>query len=317
MKSNDTFSLIESDEIREQLKGKLQKARSVILVSAYIKEIVIDWITENIKPDSQIQLIGRFRPDDFLSEASDISACAKGIALGWRMYMHENNHAKLYMFDESEIVIGSANLTTSGLKLYGSGNFELATVRPAGENDKSIIQSLISDSFPMDKNILDEMESILNEIRNEPDRREKAQLKWMEIFYKRDIENLWVHDLPFTKPTIHQNTEEATHDKEVFSLTGNKDEDSLRFKRSKIYQWLIKTITEKNGTKDIYFGELTAQIHNSLQDDPRPYRKKLKQLLQNLTEYIGYYDTNLRVDRPNHSQRIFLKTSLEENGESG
>lgn len=55
----------------------------------------------------------------------------------------------------------------------------------------------------------------------------------------------------------------------------------------------------------MYFGEITANLHNALLNDPRPYRKDVKQLLANLLNWIAALDINeIVVDRPAHSQRV-------------
>lgn len=80
--------------------------------------------------------------------------------------------------------------------------------------------------------------------------------------------------------------------------------NSLRW--STAYLWLIDVVVEKNG--EIYFGELASKLHDSLVTDPKPYRKDVKMLLANLLQMIVALDMpEIGVDRPNYSQRVFVK----------
>jgi len=46
-------------------------------------------------------------------------------------------------------------------------------------------------------------------------------------------------------------------------------------------------------------------LHDAFIDDPRPYRKDVKQLLNNLLSWIKILDIeDIKIDRPNHSERI-------------
>ena len=57
---------------------------------------------------------------------------------------------------------------------------------------------------------------------------------------------------------------------------------------SKIYKWLISQI-KKQKKQEIYFGNLSSIIHESLLDDPKPYRKNIKELQANLYSYVKFF----------------------------
>ena len=57
--------------------------------------------------------------------------------------------------------------------------------------------------------------------------------------------------------------------------------------------------------KEMYFGKITEKLHEILVNDPRPYRKEVKELLANLLQWIQDLGIDeVLVDRPNHSQRV-------------
>ena len=67
---------------------------------------------------------------------------------------------------------------------------------------------------------------------------------------------------------------------------------------SKIFKWLINKL-KKQENNEIYFGKLSSIIHNSLLDDPKPYRKGVKDLQINLYSFLKKIKfNNLEVSVP-------------------
>ena len=58
----------------------------------------------------------------------------------------------------------------------------------------------------------------------------------------------------------------------------------------------------------MYFGELSASLHNTVVSDPKPYRKDIKKMLANLLNLIEELEMEeIVIDRPNYSQRVSLR----------
>ena len=100
------------------------------------------------------------------------------------------------------------------------------------------------------------------------------------------------------------------HDLSLLGLSNsdltNKDAVSVKLKETIPYRWLKQSLLDNGG--ELYFGSLTEKLHNCLIDDPRPYRKDVKNLLKNLISWINFFDNQILIDRPNYSQRIRLLT---------
>jgi hypothetical protein len=60
-----------------------------------------------------------------------------------------------------------------------------------------------------------------------------------------------------------------------------KGEVEAAFISCRAYKWLIQTLRNAEGY-ELYFGTLTAELHNILVSDPMPYRKEVEDLLANL-----------------------------------
>ena len=131
-----------------------QCTSSVFLCSPFIKEPVANRIIKTVKPSVDIQVLSRCRLDTFASEASDLSAIRKLVDHHIGVASDPLLHAKVYVFDDKKAILGSANLTPSGL----SHNDEIsllfddeATIRTLkGQFDYLLGRSSILSSFDLD-----------------------------------------------------------------------------------------------------------------------------------------------------------------------
>jgi hypothetical protein len=104
---------------------------------------------------------------------------------------------------------------------------------------------------------------------------------------------------------------EKFHDLDLIgidTLDTNDEDISKYIYASRCVLWLISKL-ENQSEKELYFGHLTKLIHDDLKDDPSPYRKDVKSLVQNLLAYCQLFlKDNIEISQPNYSQRIKLKT---------
>ena len=91
------------------------------------------------------------------------------------------------------------------------------------------------------------------------------------------------------------------------TITEMEKEIKENFLKSTIFNWLIARI-KKSENQEIYFGSLSSIIHDSLLDDPKPYRQDVKKLQANLYSFLKYYKpNNIVLDIPKtRSERIQL-----------
>ena len=133
-------------------------------------------------------------------------------------------------------------------------------------------------------------------------------------FNKENYNKIWIHNFPWSTPenllNIKKMNENIIHDLELFGLKKeeiNKEKLQSAFQQSKIYKWLVNQILNSEN-KEVYFGNLSSIIHNSLLDDPTPYRKTIKEIQSNLYVFIRTLDINIGIDIPfAKSERMKLK----------
>ena len=108
---------------------------------------------------------------------------------------------------------------------------------------------------------------------------------------------LWVRDLPLQSiPPSKSGDRSSTWDTEL----------EQHFSKSKCLRWLMGLLQPPHHA--IYFGELTSSLHDTLLEDPTPYRTEVKKLVANLINWcITLLPDQFGCDSPIHSQRLYLK----------
>ena len=90
--------------------------RSIRLCAPFVKSDVVADVMSARQANATVDLITKVSLKNFHSKASDVGALDKVLMGGGAVYNCSNLHAKVYIFDESQCIITSANITTSGFK---------------------------------------------------------------------------------------------------------------------------------------------------------------------------------------------------------
>ncbi|WP_061282133.1 phospholipase D-like domain-containing protein [Clostridium botulinum] len=292
--------IFHSIDIKKRLENELiETDKSLKIISAFCKLDALKFI-DSILVNKNIpkKLLVRARLKDILSGVTDIEIYNYCINNNWDIYLNLELHSKIYVFNDTRIIIGSANLTSSGIGLNKKQNIESMACLDITSEEMCNIDKLFISSIAFTKNIYDLMRKQLISIDFNDLHKNVTWNKNILNLLEIKIHYLWTTEMLFSSSPLNMDK----HDKALLDIS---DTDSLndikrKFKFSKAYLWL-----KTNSTSEIYFGELTAKLHNSLLDDPKPYRKDIKELLSNLLKWIGELKIEeVVIDSPNHSQRI-------------
>tara|TARA_B100000035_G_scaffold162848_1_gene138696 strand:+ start:626 stop:1339 length:714 start_codon:yes stop_codon:yes gene_type:complete len=236
--------------------------------------------------------------------------------MGWSFEIIENLHAKFYLMDQKDLISGSLNLTAKGFGLVPISNKEFGNYFEAIDEDLININIFLEDAIKITDEIFNEYKKYLEEnkdfvIQQLPELPEK-----IKNLKEKKLTKLWVHDFLFNEPenllnNFNENTEDLIHDRSLLNINSQDDLSletiKLNFVNLDLYKWFIKQIKNKDN-KSFSFGELSALIHNSLFDDPKPYRKEIKNLQANFFKFLELLKfENLKIERPNYSQVITFK----------
>ena len=245
----------------------------------------------------------RFLLSDILHGATDFELFDYCKANGWQMYVRFDLHAKTYIFDRKRCILGSANLTSKGLGLSLHGNYELSSFAEVDDSDLKKIDTLFDNAILMTDELYISMKSDY-EIAQSNQTPSKT-FKWntgIEQKFNPKIDLLFTYDFPSTSsPNFNDvNSFEFLE----MGYIPSQEELKQAFRWSKAFMWLYNYVSSCPD-KTSYFGGVTAALHNTLVNDPKPYRKEVKDLLANTLGWIKALDINeIAIDTPNHSQRI-------------
>jgi len=300
-----TTQLMDSEELKGLLEQAVIKCENkLVFISAYITQVAVDWLSKRVPDDVAVHLICRLQPFDIINGSTHLSALVSAIENDWAVSCLHSLHAKIYSIDNKIIYTGSANFTSNGLKIYGVGNIEASVkVAPSHEN-LAFIDKVCLASTHIDKNTLIKMQEYI-----EGKTADISAFKWpVDIIDER--EGVWAQDFFWTSPGADTNERDHIHDLEILgikNLTGENGNLKEKVLSTRCIQWLINTL-EKEPNHELYFGRLSKMLHDDLKDDPAPYRKDVKILIQNMLAYSEkYLSEYIEISRPNHSQLIKLK----------
>ena len=106
------------------LQERSSDAASVVIAAPYIKADALNRVLDVVRVGASLVCVTRWTPTDILVGASDLKCRSIVVERGGTFRLHTRLHAKFYRCDSS-VLVGSANLTASGLSYSGIGNLEI------------------------------------------------------------------------------------------------------------------------------------------------------------------------------------------------
>lgn len=299
------MELLMSTEIKKQFKEEIKCCdNSLQIITAFCKLDGLQFIEENIENNLVTKrLMIRCRMEDIIAGATDLKIYEYGKQKEWTIYIRFDLHAKTYIFDKKRCIVGSANLTNSGLQLSGGGNYEMAGIFDVDQNDIGKIDSLFDHAIILNDDLYSQMKQEIASV----DYTSRGEHQWsdkIQGLFAPDYSTLFSYDFP----EFANYQEYYNQSIDFLGLDSDWDEKQLksRFELSKVFQWLKNLLYENKG--EMYFGAITVCLHNVLVKDPKPYRKEVKELLARLLQWVQDLELeSILVDRPNHSQRVRLR----------
>ncbi len=314
--STGRSNILGTEAFRDLLGQSLENAENeIVILSAYVKKVGIEWLIEKLSKKSvNCTIISRWDKGDLVQGSSDIECYELCKNHKWHFKILKDLHAKIMLVDKKDLFIGSPNLTGHGMSLIPVSNKEMGVKLESTPSDINIIDNLLEESILIDDEMYGELKlwkENLPEFKKIkfPDFPESLKSK-----FKENLDKIWVHNFPWSniEELLEGNLKNPNviHDIELFGIDKEKiNEQSIRnlFVNSKVFKWLKNLLSEQNN-KEIYFGNLSNIIHNSLLDDPRPYRQDVKSLQSNLYSFIKKLNIGeIKIDIPfSKSERIKL-----------
>ena len=295
--------LLDTSTFRQILVEKLLDCQNEITVfSPFIKLKALEWLTKNIKKGINVKIISRLSVKDIFNKSSDFEICQFAIDKGWKIGLIKNLHAKIYITDNKNILIGSNNLTLSGLGIEKEGNVELAIAfEPNIKSFDTIDKLLLRASWLDQKKINSMNDHLLN--NNNFDIESITIYEWPKEFFNKDNEHFVLFSSNFPDLT----PKEFLDGQKTLFLNPMTEINQIKnaFISSDVYLWLLK-ILHKNKQDKNSFGWLTSEIHTVILDEPLPYRSNIKEMCNCLFQWVEEFSNDIEILSHTHTKTMKL-----------
>ena len=201
------MAILFSNEILESVKKELEKATtSVQIITAYCKDTTFLRLNGYIKDGvEKKRLLVRFRMDDILKGSTDFSVVESGLENGWEVYIRFDLHAKTYIVDNKRGLVGSANVTKSGLGIGQNGNMEMATLVDIEPQDVQKIDKLFSDAIRVSPDLIGKLKAQLDGVHSSGKKESHSWDPSITTLFNPHIDTLFSYEFP-EETTISEGT---------------------------------------------------------------------------------------------------------------
>ncbi len=267
--------------------------------SAFIKDYALKMLLSRA-PATEQTFVVRWRTEDILTGASDLSIYHTLKSAGHKLYINESLHAKIVFYKSNRALIGSGNLTGRGMGLTEKYNLESASIIELQETDWQVINRLISGSIEVsedlycdfEKHILQEKEKKKSEPTVEYDfSKHKKKYSLNSLPDSLSPESFWE---AFSEGESNTNESLSNpviwHDKALFNLPAEIQtfEEALphlcnSLLANPIVQELISLLKVE---QSMNFGAVSKWLHDKCDDVPIPYRSEVKDKVSILYNWL-------------------------------
>lgn len=312
-----TGKLINGTESFRWLTSVLDNSDGEIsLCSAFLKIGALRKLAEHISERSSVRLLVRWKASDLLMGASDLECYEFATANGWKFYLKQDFHGKVYGVSGEGILVGSWNATASGFNLKADSNDEVGTLVAEDPYNLSVVEGFFSPATLVDDLLYSELAQFVEGHKGTSTATDFPEDLLQKLLPKsEDTNGFLLTECLLSKPheILSEPMSAMTHiqsDLELLGVTADHRSPIAltdAFLRTKIFRWLFKKV--QSSDSGLSFGAVTAELHNALLEDPKPYRSDVKQSVANLFAWIGFSgaeSTGIEIIKPRHSEVLKL-----------
>jgi hypothetical protein len=276
----------------------------------------LHWVHARKKP---FNVICRWRPGDLLSGACDVEVFTYLKESGCPLYVNNDIHMKLYVFESNTAFNTSANLTLRGLGYGRPANIEVGSMVALNSGDWERIHRILLASRQVD-------DAVYARAKDFVDNNPRPGLGPAQVSFFDRPKVFTIGSLPATatpdqlaafyftpEATTHtpEDVRRATHDLVVFDippgLTNQEFQGRLgdAFRRS---PFVVEFIEFLKSEGNLRFGAVNDWLHQKCEDVPLPYRWEIKQNTAIFYDWLAYFVPGVSWHRPNYSQVIYWRS---------
>lgn len=295
--------------------------KTLTIFSAYIKLYQLEELNQDKKIN---RIVVRWEIEDLVKGVSDFEELytyckVYDIAL----YRNTRIHLKAIWNNENSVLFGSANITGKGIGEKESNyNYELAGIaNPISFEDIAYLNFIIQISELVNEDLFMEIKNLVDNIKLPTIEFPKLPTK------KKMDDDLLISQLPMTSSPEHlleilknpndfslEEQLKAAHDKVLYDIviedgyeiTLTRLKDAFN---QKIITQKIKLTIREDPRKSLGYGQVVRWIQENTTTVPTPMSWEIKkeQFVNNLYEWICFFDENFYWDTPRHSQIIYFR----------
>jgi hypothetical protein len=288
----------------------------LLLISPFIGLEALRRFLQCTRAQHTIKVITRWRPEDVRAGVSDIEVYRYLGERGISLYINDEIHLKLYVFESNIAFSTSSNLTLRGFGYSDNANVEVGSFVGVTQGDWSKLFQLINTSHRVDDDIYQLYKRYVDCCPKAPGLAvPPPDLSGISKAYT--ISSLPAMESPvdltnyyFAPDTVEHPPEvvrRAAHDLITLGVPPrlNHSEFNRRlddsFRRTPFVMEFIEVLKAE---KSLRFGAVNEWIHQKCEDVPLPYRWEIKDNTRIFYNWLQHFFPEISWDRPNYSQVI-------------
>ena len=265
---------------------------SVTVICPFIKVGTLHRILDARGSSIAVTIICTWKLENFVAGVCDVDLFPYCSRNDIRLLAHNRLHLKAWIFDREKLLLGSANVTDRGLSDSLSSNYEFMVYAQASGVDLDHFDHIRDEATEVD-------EDIYSRTVNALDRYPSGQEVYEDLLPNHSHRIALVDQLPLTQTPdalwdeyAHRNHSEKSqstiHDLDRLSVPPNLDRDSfLHIVGQEFFALpIVVDFLGRLSDSPVYFGESKALLQKLNESDPKPSRRDLTPVTQNLFSWL-------------------------------
>jgi hypothetical protein len=289
----------------------------LLIISPFIGLEALTRFLESAGSQRAIKVIVRWRPEDLRNGVSDIAIFPYLSEKGIPLYINQNIHLKLYVFESNLAFSTSGNLTLRGFGYSAKQNIEVGGFVHLTQKDWSNIYGLIAQSKQVDADLYQAFKLYVESCPQSP----AASISPPEISIAR--KTYTISSLPATESPIRlaehyfssgmsgrtpDEMRRAAHDLVIFEVPPGLGQAEFNERLGASFRgtpFVTEFVAFLKAEKSLRFGAVNDWIHQKCEDVPLPYRWEIKENTRIFYNWLAHFINEITWDRPNFSQVIY------------
>jgi hypothetical protein len=287
------------------------------IVAPFVKLDALERLFDSTRPEPGLKVVCRWQPGDLVSGVSDLEVYGYLKERGCELYVHQQIHMKLYVFESNIAVSTSGNLTLHGLGYadLARANIEIGSSVELTTTDWTNLYRVARGSRRMTEELYRRFEEYVNANPLCPPTSEPPDL--LGPAKQFTLASLPATDSPdelvqfYFNPTLPPVTPEvarrAYQDLATFVISPGLTRTAFdivlgdAFRKSPFVLAFVDTLRAE---KSLRFGAVNNWIHEKCEDVPLPYRWEIKTSTHAFYNWLVHFFPEITWNRPNYTQVI-------------